>query len=136
MTSPAPGRIITAPDVAMAQLTQYVEFNCTVYGNTAPEISWYGLDGELLEDVAEKIEIEETLNSTLYKTSLLRILDVERPDNGTYTCNATNTVTNADVNVLSGDTGEYFLVVIGKLFQCIACLESSGLLVFLSTAKL
>ena len=130
MTFLAPGRIITAPGEAMPQLTQQVEFNCTVYGNTFPEISWYGLDGELLEDVAGKIEIEETLNSTLYTTSLLRILDVARVDNGTYTCNATNTVTqNADV--LSGDSGEYYLIVIGKLiYQCIACL-SSNLLVFL-----
>ena len=136
MTLLAPGRIITAPGEAMAKLGEQVEFNCTVYGNMAPEISWYGLNNELLEDMVGKIEIEETLNSILYKTSLLRILNIVRADNGTYTCNATNTLTQG-VDVLSGDTGKYFLFVIGKLmFQCIACLESSGLLVFFTTAKL
>ncbi|XP_072048085.1 uncharacterized protein [Amphiura filiformis] len=106
----APGRIITAPGQAFAELQGDGVFNCTVYGNTAPAITWHGLNDESLEDVPGKIEITEPLMTTLYKTSLLRILNITRNDNGTHKCIANNTATQ--YTEFNSDSGEYHMFVL------------------------
>ena len=77
-----------------SELGGVVKFNCTVYGNTVPDINWFGIDGQILHDLDDKISITKTMDSSLITTSLLTLRNVSRADNGSYTC----VVKNPDID--------------------------------------
>ena len=99
--------------VSEQKLGETAEFDCTVYGNTMPQISWYYLNDTEITGAEEKYEIMSSEDPVkLFTTKILRVLNVVRRDNGTYTCNITNTVNVASDDLRYG-SGEYYLVVIG-----------------------
>ena len=101
----------------MQKLGETAEFDCTVYGNTMPQISWYDLNGNEITGAEEKYEIIPSEDpDRLFTTKVLRVLNVVRLDNGTYTCNITNTINVASDDLRYG-SGEYYLVVIGEFIK-------------------
>ena len=79
-------------------------FTCQATGGPAPTISWY-FNNTLLAN-GMKYTISETSSSTTI-SSTLTIMSVQSSDVGTYTCNATNVVSN--------DTSSGVLTVNGEL---------------------
>ena len=79
-------------------------FTCQATGGPTPTISWYFNNTLLTDEV--KYTISEASSSTII-SSTLTIMSVESSDVGTYTCNATNVVSN--------DTSSGVLTVNGEL---------------------
>ena len=78
---------------------------CQATGEPVPTISWYFND-TLLTDGTKYTTSETSVNTTTI-SSTLTIMSVQSSDVGTYTCNATN--------VLSNDTSSGVLIVNGEL---------------------
>ena len=116
----APGKILdTAPAVTFSELGEMVEFNCTVYGNTTPIISWYGPREVVLRNSTddERIHISKTIHSSSITTSLIIIRSLSRADNGTYVCAVNNTDTSSIlVEELQFERQNYHLRVLGNSF--------------------
>ena len=87
-------------------------FTCQATGGPVPTISWY-YNGALLVNGAKYTIAGMSLNTTT-NCSTLTIMSVESSDVGTYTCNATNAVSN--------DTSSGILTVNGELLHTIKCL--------------
>ena len=82
-----------------------VSFSCQATGEPVPTISWY-FNNTVLANGA-KYSISATSVNTTTISSTLTIMSVDSSDVGTYTCNATN--------VLSNDTSSGVLTVNGEL---------------------
>ena len=80
-------------------------FTCQATGEPVPTISWY-FNGTLLANGANHTISEISVNTSTI-SSTLTIMSVESSDVGTYTCNATNVVSN--------DTSSGVLTVNGEL---------------------
>ena len=82
-------------------------FTCQATGQPVPTIRWY-FNGTLVDKFnTVKYKISTMPLGTTYISNTLTIMNVESRDVGTYTCNATN--------ALSNDTSSGVLTVNGKL---------------------
>ena len=70
-------------------------FTCQATGEPVPTISWYFNGIPISNDTdVDKYDISETSVDTTTINSILTIMSMESSDVGTYTCNATNVVSN------------------------------------------
>ena len=72
------------PSTTSTVLSLYVSLSCTVISDPAPNISWYSSTGEALPGT---VSTKQLGNSTV---SVLGILNVQRANGGSYTCEASN----------------------------------------------
>ena len=85
-------------------------FTCQATGGPTPTISWYFNNTLLTDEV--KYTISETSVNTTTISSTLTIMSVESSDVGTYTCNATNVVSNDTSSGVLTVNGESLILVI------------------------
>ncbi|XP_072033997.1 uncharacterized protein [Amphiura filiformis] len=110
----APGRIINGDIAVEANLGDTTDLDCTVYGNTNPDIAWYDQNGIGIDGTEDKYDIIEREDlAKLFTTRVLRIFNIVRGDNGSYTCNITNTI-NVQSDDLRYDSAEYDLLVLER----------------------
>ena len=102
---------------------QSVSFTCQATGIPVPTIRWYfnGTPVDVTNTMKYTIS-EMSVNSTTI-SSTLTIMSVESSDVGTYTCNATNVVSNDTSSGVLTVNGELLLFVIHlvKLQFCYSC---------------
>ncbi|XP_072048605.1 cell adhesion molecule Dscam1-like [Amphiura filiformis] len=118
-----PGRIINGDIQVEADLGVTTDLDCTVYGNTDPQIAWYNQNGIGIDGTEDKYDIIPSQHSDLFTTRVLRIFNIERGDNGSYTCNITNTI-NVQFDDLRYDSAEYALLVLESPLIAITTLEA------------
>ena len=82
-------------------------FTCQATGKPLPTISWYLNGAPVDHSNAIKYTISVTSLNDITINNTLTIMNVESPDVGTYTCNATN--------VISTDISSGVLTVNGEL---------------------
>ena len=82
-------------------------FICQAIGEPAPTVRWYNnsLPLDVSNTMKYMISVMSINDTTI--SSTLTIVNIEPPDVGTYTCNATN--------VVSSDTSDGILTVNGEL---------------------
>ena len=83
-------------------------FTCQATGEPVPTISWY-YNNTLLVNGTEYMITEMSLNTTTINNTLT-IMSVESSDVGTYTCNATNVVSNDTSSGVLTVNGEFLLL--------------------------
>ena len=86
---------------------QTVVFTCQATGEPLPNISWSFNDISINNEINLNKYYTSRSSIDITVTSTLTIMNVELSDAGTYTCNATNVVSN--------DTSSGVLTVIGEL---------------------
>ena len=89
-------------------------FTCQATGGPVPTICWYFSDMPINESNAMKYTISETslLNTTTISNTLT-VMSVQSSDVGTYTCIATNVVSNdtsSGVLTVNGEYSHLFLI--------------------------
>ncbi|XP_072022044.1 uncharacterized protein [Amphiura filiformis] len=110
----APGRIINGDIAVEADIGDTTDLDCTVYGNTEPRIAWYNQNGIGIDGTEDKYDIILSQQpDNLFTTRVLRIFNIERGDNGSYTCDITNTV-NVQSDDLRYDSAKYALLVLER----------------------
>ena len=91
-------------------------FTCQATGEPVPTISWY-FNGDLLVNGMERMILVTSLNSTT-NSSTLTIMNIQSSDVGTYTCNATNVVSNDTSSGILTVNGESVCIHFFKSVPC------------------
>jgi len=85
-------------------------FTCQATGTPIPKISWYFNSAPVDKANTMKYAISEVLFNPTTKNNMLKILDADSSDIGTYTCNASNIVSSDTSSGMLGVNGEFFVV--------------------------
>ena len=108
------GVVLVIPDIIPEVMDQAqnegntASFTCQATGEPTPTISWYFNDTSVSNNTnMNKYEVSVTEVNVTTISSTLAIMNVQSSDVGTYTCNATNVVSN--------DTSSGVLTVNGEL---------------------
>ena len=84
ITQPPPAEIVTAPGVE-------VVISCKAAGFSVPSITWLSPAGSAITS-SRDVEIVETTEDNIEKTSTITFSDLMADDLGTYQCQAMNSV--------------------------------------------
>ena len=89
--------------------TENVTFLCQAVCEPVPDISWY-FDGVMInvsDNSSKYMIMSRSLNITTTE-STLTVYNVTSPDVGTYTCNASNFIGNAEISGILTVTSKFY----------------------------